>query len=422
MHKILFSLIIVGSLLVVLVPRFLPVIIVLYSVLLVFLLNRKQTIPPISSRTFWPDTVWPLIGLGLISAVSGLWAVKGLVAVEKGGLLLGLTILTVATYHFSKGVTVSQQRFIAQRVVGFYLIALLVLAADFLLAHSLSIAVMNTLPFIVGKKGVASLDSAGQIVRLHNSHFNNQAVTVNMILWPCLLFVSFWSNLRIRLLLSLGLMTLALIITFLSNSETAKLGLIAASCVYCLSCYWPHLTYRVLFVCWIVSVILVLPLIFISYQAGLQDSDFLQRSARDRIHIWHYTAKKAVTHPLIGYGVRSSREDLKNFTPPKQQSSAKKLYDRPSTHPHNFFLQIWYELGAIGAILLLISGLMILHMISRLAKTIQPYAYATFSVTTIVGAVGYGMWQTWLMAAVTWTVLLINFALHDRPSEQKTHL
>jgi O-antigen ligase len=95
-------------------------------------------------------------------------------------------------------------------------------------------------------------------------------------------------------------------------------------------------------------------------------------------------------------------------------------------HPHNVFLQIWLELGAIGAVLALAVGLAALWQIGRLPPAVQAGGLGLFAVCAGVGASGFDLWQTWLLGAYifTWPALLLAKGLpglalgaaEDRPA------
>ena len=67
-------------------------------------------------------------------------------------------------------------------------------------------------------------------------------------------------------------------------------------------------------------------------------------------------------------------------------------------HSHNEFLQTWYELGAVGAILLLAAGCAVILSIGRLSPAVQPFMLAQFAGFFVMAAFSWGMWQSWLMA------------------------
>lgn len=47
-------------------------------------------------------------------------------------------------------------------------------------------------------------------------------------------------------------------------------------------------------------------------------------------------------------------------------------------HTHNMYLQIWYELGAIGSMLFVAAGLAVLRL-DRLPVAAQPAMFVTFA-------------------------------------------
>jgi O-antigen ligase len=82
-------------------------------------------------------------------------------------------------------------------------------------------------------------------------------------------------------------------------------------------------------------------------------------------------------------------------------------------HPHNIYLQTWLELGAIGAMLLLIVGLAALWQMRLLPPTIEASAYALFAVSGMIGLSGFDLFQTWLLAAlaISWAGILLAVRL-----------
>ena len=72
---------------------------------------------------------------------------------------------------------------------------------------------------------------------------------------------------------------------------------------------------------------------------------------------------------------------------------------RASIHSHSVYLQTWFELGLIGALLLSAFGLSIIGAIRRLAPRLQQYGLATFATAAAMASVSYGMWQAWFMAS-----------------------
>ena len=122
-----------------------------------------------------------------------------------------------------------------------------------------------------------------------------------------------------------------------------------------------------------------------------------------RMGYWRHAADWIGDHPLRGWGVDASRM----FSP------GIKL------HPHDSALQIWLELGLIGAMAAAVFWVALLSGMSR--KTRDPalaisgataIAYLTFS------AVSFGVWQEWWLAVGSLAALACA-ALQRQPAHAK---
>ena len=58
-------------------------------------------------------------------------------------------------------------------------------------------------------------------------------------------------------------------------------------------------------------------------------------------------------------------------------------------YPHNQWLELWVELGALGAALGLVFALLVLRRIGRLPEAIRPFAFAAFASAMTVASVDY---------------------------------
>jgi O-antigen ligase len=87
-------------------------------------------------------------------------------------------------------------------------------------------------------------------------------------------------------------------------------------------------------------------------------------------------------------------------------------------HAHNIFLQTWYELGAIGALLLGVAGATLVVLIFFLPASAQPFAAGMFAAFALVGAFGWGMWQSWFMCAVALLPIYLRVATAGVKSDE----
>jgi O-antigen ligase len=157
---------------------------------------------------------------------------------------------------------------------------------------------------------------------------------------------------------------------------------------------------------------LVIPASFLAYDSGLHLSEWLPQSARARVILWEYTAEKTLERPLLGVGVDSTprlREQQKAKFGRKKPAGF--IYPRTmGHHAHNIYLQSWFELGALGALLLAAAGASIALLMLLLAASAQPFAAGTFAAFAVVGGFAWGMWQSWFMCAVALLPIYLRVA------------
>ena len=207
------------------------------------------------------------------------------------------------------------------------------------------------------------------------------------------------------------------------SSATALMALGVGAAAILAARYWPTGTYWAVASAWTVAVLFALPLALFLFRAEVHKAPWLFDSARDRIAIWGFTAERAIEHPILGIGTRSTRvlvnREKKNkpeatepsqYVPPVVVLGALNAPPRFGHHAHNNFLQIWLELGAVGAALVLAVGLGLLQLIRHMRCDIRPYAFGAFTSACIIASFGFGLWQAWLLCGYALSIILINLA------------
>ena len=112
-----------------------------------------------------------------------------------------------------------------------------------------------------------------------------------------------------------------------------------------------------------------------------------------RLRMWDYTLDRIGERPLTGHGLDASRVMQDGFT-------TRIGVDIPfiSLHPHNVGLQVWLELGGLGAVFAA-GALLTLHApLSRLAGRNRWRTAALAGLVTgltVAAAVTLGAWQYW---------------------------
>lgn len=160
--------------------------------------------------------------------------------------------------------------------------------------------------------------------------------------------------------------------------------------------------------------VLVLPAALLLARAAVDlpvDSSY--RSALHRAEIWGHAATRTLESPVIGHGIDASRS-----LPVRDEASRFSSLERSllPLHPHNAFLQIWLELGAVGAALAGALLWRLLGLIRRAAPAAVPAVLGYAASALAMAAAAYGLWQAWWMCGLAATGLLLALAAPDKPA------
>ncbi|MEJ0067893.1 MAG: hypothetical protein WDO24_03180 [Pseudomonadota bacterium] len=87
----------------------------------------------------------------------------------------------------------------------------------------------------------------------------------------------------------------------------------------------------------------------------------------------------------------------KNFTVVVDPDGQPQRYEQMPLHPHNGALQVWLELGAVGALVGALIALVVLSRLTpdRLAPAERAVGLATFATAAVELSLSYGIWQSW---------------------------
>ncbi len=214
-----------------------------------------------------------------------------------------------------------------------------------------------------------------------------------------------------------GFLLIAAIIIGISHHQASQIALAASAVVFALSMLSARIVRIGLACVWCLSFLAVVPVAELSYRTlELHKADWLPRSARARVIIWGETAQRIETRPWLGVGIRSTRhmdKPIRNADLPQGQVYGK----RTGRHAHNIYLQAWFELGAVGVLLLMTAVLFVFLKSAHLAAKAQPYANAAFALFATISAFSWGLWQSWLLAA--WGLALVAFCLASLSASRK---
>lgn len=142
-------------------------------------------------------------------------------------------------------------------------------------------------------------------------------------------------------------------------------------------------------------------------------------SAQHRMKIWELTARHVANAPIFGNGLDASRgiqTTVVNSAADYMPSGTSVI----SQHPHNIFLQLWLDLGLMGA--LLWGGLLML-MVDRtrfLPEGAQPYALAACYAGLTMLSTSFSILQAWWSSGYVATALVLMLLAYSMPKRAVT--
>jgi O-antigen ligase len=147
--------------------------------------------------------------------------------------------------------------------------------------------------------------------------------------------------------------------------------------------------------------IIVMPMLILWVRmAGL--ATHLPISWDQRMGYWTFAMARIADHPFRGWGLDASR----GFSPAIQ------------LHPHNGALQIWLELGAVGAVFGALTWAFLFRRLARDKRSVLTAATAgSATVYLFFGLVSFGVWQEWWLALGA--LVMVIAALGDTQSARR---
>ncbi len=329
------------------------------------------------------------------------------------------------------------------------------LAAQGLLAGLCLLLVQLTVEVVTG--GVITgllhpsefLDPAFRMLNLHNG-----AAVLAIFVWPGAAI----ARRRYSPPAAAVLVLLSLALALYIGSGSASLAIIVGGMAMALVRFGPKRAFLAIAVLSVLAVVLapVLPNA-ISVGGWMRDIPGSVRfSVYHRSKIWTFTADQIRLRPILGWGMDSARSlpggdalididrdleyegaygDLcdrfstgasKTMPPPSPQNESPRMeqggmpkyctmppYDTFAQvlplHPHNAALQLWLELGALGA--LMGAALVFLAQIAiagaKRSATGKAAAFGAFAAAFMIAGLSYGIWQSWWQSALWLTAVIL---------------
>jgi O-antigen ligase len=145
-------------------------------------------------------------------------------------------------------------------------------------------------------------------------------------------------------------------------------------------------------------------------------------STLHRLEIWSFVAAHIRQRPIVGWGLDASRRlpggtarvIIRRCGADEQPDSIALSSQILPLHPHNGILQVWLELGGIGAALGFAPLLFLIWRFFREPTWDNRSAQATIAGTTAaaasVGLVSFGIWEEWFLSGLFIAAAFVVFA------------
>jgi O-antigen ligase len=337
-------------------------------------------------RPTLPAPAWLALALMVWGAGSSLWAVDPGRSLFEGARMAGLVLLA----GIAAGALATGRIVLTRWLLGGLLAGAALAFADQVSGHAIRAAV----------RGLAEWNVA-------LGFGLKPAATVLAVLLPLALTLPVSRALRGAVLLAV------LAAIFAMPAQAAKIGVLAGLAGFALTRLAGPRAARAIAVA-AALLLLLTPALLGAVLARGPDISAMQGSAAHRVLIWDFTLARIAERPWLGWGMESSRAipggramiptaDLDRFGLAGQHEWFETVRaQRLPLHTHNASLQLWLELGGIGAAL---GAALVLALGWRATS---PGAAGAFAAAVVVGSLSYGIWQGW------WLCLLALLALTSR--------
>jgi O-antigen ligase len=226
--------------------------------------------------------------------------------------------------------------------------------------------------------------------------FNRSALTL-LVLAPPLLGLVSHPERRWRAAALAGILAFTVLY---SESGAAALGLLVGSGAY-LVARWSRRLALALAAAALVGAVASAPVageLFARAIPPAAHARLAETNSQARVDIWRSFGAAVRQAPWTGSGFGPGAAFA--VTPAAQRVDPSFRGLLSVGHTHNAALQIWAELGAVGALLGLLVLCLVLRALARLPEGRFAPRFALMAAVTAVAVVGHGAWQGWWAAAI----------------------
>jgi len=375
-------------------PRGLAPLFVLTAVLLIFQeLFERRTLQFKSWRFYLAAMAIPLYG-----AISSIWSITPAVSIKMsviiwGTIIIGMLLAKNSILRDSRDKILFEKWFIAGGLIGFTLLFVENITNAGLSGRVYELFGSNR-DVLVNQYGPLGLNSGMSVASLYLWPlglilFRRYSKVISVpVVGLCFLGIYLGVSTAPILALIVGLSTM--IITGLANRFGPKLLVFATAMYTLLAPAIPSL--------------LPNPT---DPQSSL--SRYYALSDIHRYMIWNTTYNHIKDKPIFGHGLDSTRalysheDSITTEVIMKATGESGKIFAEPiPLHPHNAILQVWLELGVVGAGLLAFFLVKILNLVQKVTRNHWEAAvcYGVFTSGLTISSLSYGIWQSWWLGSL----------------------
>jgi O-antigen ligase len=327
----------------------------------------------------WPLPMWPVAILALLiiwAWISRSWSPYLDTHSFTARTAFKITLQMAFNLSMIAGFALLQQK--AARTAAAVLVAALVLLSLILLADSASgVRIYRALKALIGEPITYELG---------RRNIAQGCYVMALLFWPAA-YAAGRLGWRVAIF-PLGLMVAAILVGERLLLADAPLLAFGAGGLAWLAVRWLGPLAARLLVIFGIALFCLAPLVV---QEGVRNGAIavlhrhVQASWDARLDIWSFVSALVAEHPLRGWGLDASRAF----------GSAIPL------HPHNGAIQVWLELGAVGAAL---AGALIgwigsfLAAQARVNPALAAAGAGSLTAYLVIGSLSFGVWQEWWLA------------------------
>ena len=363
---------------------------------LVLVTNPVSGLGPFKTQPY----ILPLVCLLAFGALSALWAVDGAETGKRFWRLTGFAAFGILIVTHARELRSNDRTLIGSVLIGGVWVMLVLFVFERFSGKALT-------------QLVTGYQTVGELLAI----LNRPGTVLLLLGWPAagFLFARGKAVHAVLLLMACGLVQVgsqgqAATIAWLAGGASAAAGAVAGR-------FW-----SVVFGALLCAGVLLTPL-------AVSNGSFQQQvasitpaevsSARHRLLIWDFTAERIAEKPLVGWGLGGSRAIPGGEMSAGAYAASQGLdWLRPTDqrwlgssavlplHPHNAFLQVWLDLGLVGAV----AAAALLWFCARPCAVgppgVRACRFGLLATAVTVASLSYGVWQSWWVATLFITAAL----------------